>query len=158
MEEIKQKSMPYTGVSIHAPDGTIHDYPFADQEAKKYFVRRDHTQEVLTRKLKTFPNVKTYYKTFVNNFDLSETSFDAMLPDGSVYRMEYDFVFGCDGVHSVVRDAFLKRADFNFEKSFYPHGYTKLIIPPNKDGTPKLTSGHSHMWLSEKSKIAAFGI
>jgi len=43
-----------------------------------------------------------------------------MLPDNHQYHMEYDYIFGCDGVHSAVRDAFLKTPEFNFEKSFFP--------------------------------------
>jgi 2-polyprenyl-6-methoxyphenol hydroxylase-like FAD-dependent oxidoreductase len=40
MEDIKSKSMPYTGTSIHAPDGTVHDYPNPNNDVTNYFVRR----------------------------------------------------------------------------------------------------------------------
>ena len=64
-------------------------------------------------------------------------------------RVVSDFIFGCDGAHSVVRMRGILRAPnsrFRYEQSYIPYGYKELHVPATPDGRYALNETHLHLW------------
>jgi len=66
------------------PDDTTHYYPYGKETDAVLSIRRRYIQEILTKRIKQLPNIKPYFLTQVKNVNLKETTFDAVLPDGSI--------------------------------------------------------------------------
>lgn len=67
--------------------------------------------------------------------------------DGVEIEFGFDRLIGCDGAHSIVRQAYLKTPLFNYNQTYIDHGYMELRIPsenPNKVLRSELNSYTYH--------------
>ena len=65
------------------------------------------------------------------------------------------FIFGCDGVHSVVRMKGIMQVHdvrFCYEQKYIPYGYKELRVPP-QHGHFALIKRHLHLWPREKCML-----
>lgn len=84
------------------PDDSTHFYPYGRESDCVLSIRRRYIQQILTKRLKTFDNIKPYFATKVENVNLKETTFDAVLHDGTIEKKKYTQVFGTDGTFSAI--------------------------------------------------------
>ncbi|MCO5614796.1 hypothetical protein L7F22_069080 [Adiantum nelumboides] len=57
-----------------------------------------------------------------------------------------DVVFGCDGMHSIVRSEMAKAVRMDFSQSYIDNSYVELHIPAGPDGDFALDPNHLHIW------------
>ncbi|PWN94291.1 FAD/NAD(P)-binding domain-containing protein [Acaromyces ingoldii] len=57
-----------------------------------------------------------------------------------------DVVFGCDGMHSIVRSEMAKAVRMDFSQSYIDNSYVELHIPADPNGDFALDPNHLHIW------------
>lgn len=75
-------------------------------------------------------HVRYYFEHKCLDIDLDRKSVLIQGPDGVLQHLQGDLIVGADGAHSAVRRAMqggLRR--FQFEQSFFRHGYKTLVLP-----------------------------
>lgn len=77
--------------------------------------------------------------------------------NGSIFQIQADVIFGCDGAGSVVRKTLQqqKGSDFNFTLDWLSHGYKELSIAPANDGSFQLRADALHIWPRGEDMIIA---
>lgn len=74
---------------VHMPDDSTHYYPYGKETDSVLSIRRRYIMDILTKKMKGMENVKMHFNTTIQNVNLKETTFDAVLPDGSIEKKQY---------------------------------------------------------------------
>lgn len=139
---------------VHMPDDTTHYYPYGKEQDGVLSIRRRYIQQILITRIKNLENIKTYFDTSVANVNLKETTFDAILQDGTVEKKQYTQVFGTDGAFSAVQKAFLQTIDFNYSIDFGEYGYLELEIPPDENGGYRHNPNAFHFWPRKQIMLA----
>ncbi|PRD29358.1 UNVERIFIED_CONTAM: kmo [Trichonephila clavipes] len=71
-------------------------------------------------------------------------------PDGNVIEDSADLLIGCDGAHSAVREQMMKTSRFNYNQTYFEHGYIELSIPPTGSGQFAMEPDYMHFWTEKK--------
>lgn len=90
---------------------------------------RSAFQRMLNRYAETH-KVRYYFEHKCLDLDLDKKSVLIQGPDGVLQHLQGDMIIGADGAHSAVRRAMqsgMRR--FQFEQSFFRHGYKTLVLP-----------------------------
>lgn len=109
---------------------------------------QDQRESVLIEKLKTL-GVIVERNCELMDFEQDKQKVTAQLqrPDGTIETMTADFLAGCDGAHSIVR----QKLKVGFEGSTYPH----LFYVADVTGSGPALNGELHVSL-DKSEFMAF--
>ena len=92
-------------------------------------------------------NVEFYFNQKCINIDLDNNICTFKHTEtGELTECKSDLIVGADGTFSAVRSRLTKVSRFNFSQTFIEHGYKELVIPPNPDGSPKLSLDSLHIW------------
>lgn len=67
----------------------------------------------------------------------------------------FDFIIGCDGAYSVLRQCMMKQMDMDFQQSYADALWCDFIIPPASDGDYRLNSKNLHLWPENESIVMA---
>ncbi|ATQ76829.1 monooxygenase [Massilia violaceinigra] len=84
----------------------------------------------LLNKYAVMHKVNYYFEHKCLDLDLDKKSVLIQGPDGALRHLQGDLIIGADGAHSAVRRAMqagMRR--FQFEQSFFRHGYKTLVLP-----------------------------
>ncbi|CDW72681.1 kynurenine 3-monooxygenase [Stylonychia lemnae] len=126
-----------------------------------FSLNRKELQKVLAKRIQKFQDkIKIQYNATILNVQIEKSSFDVKHQDGNVeIKSGYDMIFGTDGIHSAVQQAFQQLAGFSFQREYNGYGYTELQIPAlesqegNKFRVQEKTFFHwprkeldTHMW------------
>ena len=84
------------------------------------------------------------------------TFLDSSGPTPKEVMVKHDFIFGCDGAYSVVREQMEKHDCINFLREYAYHGYKEFVLPPTEDGKHALESDHVHLW--EEHECVIIGV
>lgn len=69
--------------------------------------------------------------------------------------IKFDFVIGCDGGHSALRQCMMKQMDMDFQQSYIDALWCDFIIPPASDGDHRMSSKNFHVWPQNESIFVA---
>lgn len=97
--------------------------------------------------------VKIYFNHKVEDCNVQTGKLKILKNNEERFEVESNFIFGCDGAHSVVRMRGFMRdrnARFHYKQSYIPYGYKELHIPVAHDGGFALEETHLHLWPREK--------
>ncbi|CDW79489.1 kynurenine 3-monooxygenase [Stylonychia lemnae] len=96
-----------------------------------YSINRVEIQEILARRIQDFQdNIIVHYNACISNVQIDQQSFDVKYSDGKIEtKRGYEMVFGTDGIHSAVQQAFLTKPGFSYSREYNGYGYTELQIP-----------------------------
>ena len=67
--------------------------------------------------------------------------------------VEFDFIFGCDGSYSVLRQCMLRQSDMDFQQSYINALWCDFIIPAAPDGEYRMNSKCLHVWPNRQSIV-----
>ena len=160
-DEVVANSVPMCGRYIHNKDGSHFTLPYSPTGECIHSVNRKQLNELLLLKAEQ-AGVKVYFRhkcvsvNFANNsvvFEMLE-ELDASNNPSSL-KVKYDFIFGCDGAHSVVRKEMISSIDL-FSQEFIQHDYKELEIPA-KDGSFALDPNYLHIWPRNEHMLIALG-
>lgn len=68
---------------------------------------------------------------------------------------KFDFIIGCDGAHSVLRQCMMRQLDMDFQQSHIDARWCDFIIPPTSDRQYRLTPKRLHLWPDKESMVVA---
>ena len=60
--------------------------------------------------------------------------------------VHFDFIFGCDGAHSSLRQFMMRQTDMDFEQSYINASWCDFVISPDSKGEPRLNPENLHIW------------
>ena len=60
--------------------------------------------------------------------------------------VHFDFIFGCDGAHSNLRQFMMRQSDMDFEQSYINARWCDFVVPPDSKGEPRLNPENLHIW------------
>ena len=105
------------------------------------------------RKLASFEHVTWREEPAI----IKDKAVDEISPVGinKTKTIEFDFVIGCDGAYSVVRQCMMRQLDMDFQQSFMDALWCDFVIPSTVDGQYRLNSQNLHVWPAEDSIIMA---
>mmetsp|Transcript_16908 Transcript_16908/g.39363 ORF Transcript_16908/g.39363 Transcript_16908/m.39363 type:complete len:926 (+) Transcript_16908:64-2841(+) len=117
-ERLKEMGIRGKGVKLHFGKTVI--APKEDSDLEGYFVDRNWICAAqLQHLLEAYgdsPRLRTYFRTRLVGVDaISRAVMAKSDEDGTLKHLQYDLLLGCDGVRSVVRDAFLRTHDFELQ-------------------------------------------
>ena len=67
----------------------------------------------------------------------------------------FDFIIGCDGSYSVLRQCMMRQSDMDFQQSYINALWCDFIIPPASDGQYRMDSKCLHVWPDKQSIVMA---
>ena len=159
--EVLATSVPMRGRYIHNTNGTHFTLDYSPAGDCIHSVNRKKLNELLLEKAEE-KGVKLFFrhKCVSVNFAYNSVSFETLDKlDGSdnpcITNVKYDFIFGCDGAHSVVRKEMSSSLDL-FSQEFIQHNYKELEIPVKEDDFA-LDSNYLHIWPRNEYMLIALG-
>lgn len=72
-----------------------------------------------------------------------------------VKAIRFDFIIGCDGAYSVLRQSMMKQSEMDFQQSYINAFWCDYIIPPTSDGRYRMNSQNIHVWPDKDSIVVA---
>ena len=120
-------------------------------------VDRTTLHSTLISEAEACPNVSIYFQHKLTKIDFNTmtlTFVDSSGPTPKEVTVRHDFIFGCDGAYSTVREQMKKHGRINFYQEYAYHGYKELLIPCKADGKHVLKGNHLHLW-GDSDYIAA---
>ena len=69
--------------------------------------------------------------------------------------ISFDFIIGCDGVHSVLRENMMKQIDMDFQQIYIDALWCDFFIPPAFNGNYRMDPSYLHLWPDKESIIIA---
>ena len=152
-EFIFKHSLPMYARRIHNTDGSTFDVKYSNKGDANWSIHRAKLNMLLLSKAEE-AGVHMHFKHRLVNVDfkLSELTFKVD-DETSEVKQSTDFIFGCDGAFSHVRNS-MSRA-INFSQEFISHGYKELEIPPTKENDFALSPKHLHIWPRNEFMLVA---
>ena len=76
--------------------------------------------------------------------------------DGTKIKLvQFDFVIGCDGAFSIVRQGMMKHLDMDFQQTYVDALWCDLTISSKSDGGYRMNSNSLHLWPDKEGVIVA---
>lgn len=146
-DAIRAEGIPMKGRMMHSPKGELTFQPYGKEGQAIYSVSRGGLNKQLVQAADAFEQVHFHFNTPCAGYDMAtqEVLFQS---EGAAepHRHHAPLVFGSDGAFSALRNDLQKRARFDYEQKFLPHGYKELSIPPTPDGDFAMELNALHIW------------
>ena len=151
LEEIMLIAMPMYKRIMHAVDGELTEQPYGKEGEAIYSVSR-HTLNAKLIELAENNSVNFSFQTQCLGADINKTKLNFK----NSPSLQFDFIFGADGVGSVIRKTMSKAfPDINIVEELIDYGYKELTIPANNDGSHKLAKDALHIWPRKSYMVIA---
>ena len=72
-----------------------------------------------------------------------------------IKAINFDFIIGCDGAYSALRQCMMRQMDMDFQQLHIDALWCDFIIPPTSDGQYRLNPKNLHLWPDKESIIMA---
>ena len=69
--------------------------------------------------------------------------------------VHFNFLIGCDGAHSAIRQSMMRQLDMDFQQSYMDALWCDFVISPTSDGQYRLNPQSMHVWPAQDSTIIA---
>ena len=69
--------------------------------------------------------------------------------------VHFNFLIGCDGAHSAVRQSMMRQLDMDFQQSYMDALWCDFVISPTLDGQYRLDPQSMHVWPAKDSIMIA---
>ena len=134
IEEIMKIAIPMYKRIMHDVDGQLTEQAYGKEGEAIYSVSR-HTLNTKLIELAENNSVNFSFHTQCLGADINKTKLNFK----NSPSLQFDFIFGADGVGSVIRKTVSKSfPEINIVEELIDYGYKELTIPANNDGSPKL--------------------
>ena len=134
---------------VHNLDGSTSVWKYGEKDECLHSIERKRLNEVmLTKTEENEIPIKFGHKLIECDVDTGEMQFRVKDRNDTV-KVQADFIFGCDGAHSVVRQRGImqnRKAKPHFSQHYIPHGYREIHVSPTASGDFALDKNHLHLW------------
>jgi kynurenine 3-monooxygenase len=146
-EKIEKVAIAMPGRMMHSVTGDLSFQPYGKQGEAIYSVSRGGLNLELLQIAAAHPNVRFFFEHRCIDVDLQESfiSFED-LKGKETKRVEAPLIFATDGAFSAVRYALQRTDRFDYTQFYLEHGYKELSIPPNADGSHRMSPSALHIW------------
>lgn len=153
---VLEHAVPVFGRMVHkAGSKCPQAMPYSSDGDCIYSINRNTLNVLLLDRVAQDPHITLYFQCKVEtllfhknggmNTVISTDSLSSTSPP-TVGSAEYSFVFGCDGVHSVVREHMRHHGGISFTKECIEHGYKELTIGSAQLRSYHLDPNSLHIW------------
>ncbi|KAI9294664.1 FAD/NAD(P)-binding domain-containing protein [Neoconidiobolus thromboides FSU 785] len=146
---ILKNCIPMKGRMIHDLNGNQTSQAYGTEEQFINSVDRGLLNEKLLTEALNFDNVQVYFEYQLVSMDLDNTELKFKVND-NFEHVKADFIIGCDGAYSKIRQEMMKKVNLNYSQEYIEHVYCELTIPPQilEDNTKeyKMNPNHLHIW------------
>ena len=127
-----------------------------ESTAKLYFNQKLAACD-LEEKTVTFENVNWIgeYAHRTKPTDDRDVETTSVTESTRMMTVPFNFLIGCDGAYSNVRQHMMKKMDMNLEVSYIHAKWCDLMIPPSSDGSYRMDSHNLHVWPDKDSIVMA---
>ena len=145
-EMVMSHALPVKGRMIHSINGEISKQHYSrDEENVIYSINRKLLNDLLLSAAEKECNITIYF-----GYELcSCNERDALLifkTSTGETTVKVDFVFGCDGAHSSVRNMMMRWGRLDYSQEYIDHGYKELKMPSTAEGGHALLPEYLHIW------------
>jgi kynurenine 3-monooxygenase len=146
-EDVMALALPMRGRMIHDREGrqTMQPYGQSDDEII-YSVSRAGLNMKLMNKAEQTGRVTFFFQHPCHNIDFEKGEITYGHPGGTEITESTVGILGCDGANSAVRMSMQKSTRLNYQQQYLEHGYKELSVPPDEDGSHKLSPDALHIW------------
>ncbi len=137
-QELLKLAIPMKARVIHSPSGEISLHPYHPDAKAIYSISRGELNLYLLKKLNQ--QVALKFNHDLTTWDFQSATFST--PQG-MCSYELDYLIGCDGGFSAVRD-FIEKD--NFDRRPLTHSYKELAIPQDASGNLVFPNEGLHIW------------
>ena len=148
-EKILRNSVKMTAKMIHPTGKQPISIPFSSNGEVRNAVDRTTLHDEILSEVERYPNVTIYFQHKLTNIDFNTmtlTFLNSSGPTPKEVMVRHDFIFGCDGAYSTVREHMKRHGRLNVYQGYAYHGYKELLVPPTAEGEHALESDHLHLW------------
>ena len=153
---VLEHAVPLYGRMIHkaGSEEKPQVMPYSSDGDCIYSINRNVLNILLLDRVAQDPNITVYFHCKVEKLHFRKQgsmntvtfSNSSSSSPPSTHSADYSFVFGCDGVHSVVREEMKKHGGITFTKDCIEHGYKELAIGNAGHGSYHLDHNSLHIW------------
>lgn len=130
-ERVLQDAIRMPGRMLHDDQGELTFQPYSsDPSDAIHSVSRSGLNITLLEEVARQPSVKMRFAERCVDVDLEAPAIEVERESGERERIEADYVIGCDGAFSAVREKMRIQNRFNYAQQYLDHGYKELTIPP----------------------------
>ena len=158
-EKIMRNTVSMRAKMIHPLGKPPMSIPFSSKREVRNTVDRTSLHDKLLSEAEACPNVSIYFQHKLTKIDFNTMTLTFVDSSGSTPKevmVRHDFIFGCDGAYSTVREQMERRDHINYHQEYAYHGYKELVIPPTAEGKHALEADHFHLW--GKDEYVAVGV
>ena len=153
---VLEHAVPVYGRMVHMASSKCPKVmPYSSDGDCIYSINRNALNVLLLNRVAQDPHITLYFECKVekllfrnqggmNTIVATDSSSPTSPP--AVRKADYSFVFGCDGVHSVVREHMRDHGGISFTKECIEHGYKELKIGSAQPGSCHLNPNSLHIW------------
>lgn len=130
-QRVLQDAIRMPGRMLHDEQGELTFQPYSsDPSDAIHSVSRSGLNITLLEEVARQPSVKMRFAERCVDVDLEAPALEVERESGERERIDADYVIGCDGAFSAVREKMRIQNRFNYAQQFLDHGYKELTIPP----------------------------
>ena len=150
-------SIEMSARQIHPVRGKTYISPYGTRGECIYSINRKQLNKLLLTKAEEIPNISLYFEHTLIRADLVGKKLIFQTGDANAgdVAVESNFIFGCDGAHSTVRQQMMRHEPMNYSHEYIEHGYKELILPPTDDDKYAFDPNFLHIWPREEFMMIA---
>lgn len=136
---------------IHESDGKTWKWPYGDSKEGQFLhsIERKRLNRLLIEQVRN-KGIQISFEHHLTKCDVnSGTLVFEVGSEKQVKEVKADFIFGCDGAFSAVRQVgFMKdrKINMDYEQYYIAHGYRELHVPPNESQEYAFSEEYLHLW------------
>ena len=160
---ILEHAVPLYGRMIHKAGSEKNPQvmPYSSEGDCIYSINRNVLNVLLLDRVAQDPNIKVFFQCKVEQLHFRKGAINTLIISDSssspptTRSASYPFVFGCDGVHSVVREQMKEHGGIEFTKECIEHEYKELEIGSAELGSYILDPNYLHIWPRDNKLLLA---
>ena len=145
-------TVPVDSRLVYQRDSSTYVWWYGEKGDVLHSIERNRLNSIVLDEAES-RGVVIYFNHKVEDCNVQTGELKILRNEEERFEVKSDFIFGCDGAHSVVRMRGFMRdrnTGFRYEQSYIPYGYKELHIPVAQDGGFALKETHLHLWPREK--------
>ena len=152
-------AIPMTERKIHLVSGKTCAVPIRTNDTPLYSIERKLLIELLQKKVDDIPEISVNFQHKLIEADLDKKKLRFLTSDAKVVDVAdgFNFIFGCDGTHSIIRQQMMRcnSCSQHYSKQYSDYGFKVLTLPPTKDGHYAIEKNFVHGWPREEFMMIA---
>lgn len=146
-DEVWPIIIPMYRRTMHDLEGNLTYQPYGTNNEAIYSVSRGLLNKILLNHADADDDLTFLFNTKITDVDFKNKKVSIRNEENQdESELEYDYLFGCDGAYSAVRDRMVKQEMFSYSQTYIDHGYKEFNMQPDENGKHKMDIETLHIW------------